>query len=1608
MTVGIAAEKYLYLSSATLLNQHGVSGVERNDDALKNIELLNLNEEWFDAKDKFDKPDDVNEKRVDAEDELNNVRNHLPANILAGEYADSQVPITEDLLRCVTQIVRMLGEAKKTELLSLLLAKIFPVVPFNIITAVNSLCTAIRENKQIDIAVLNTLSLASWCLPDDMNIVSRLAGFIRETIISWTGASFLRDGPGEDDGHQAHLYMALAVAAVVSSHFISGADAPQRALFRVPTFAVNLLLRAHMYWKALGAMVHNVTPPEEPAHPSAFEVETCIATTLRGTGAAGSGVSCAAQKVNVISFSSNSTVNPEVCTRATVENRTPKTPEAVHSQAEQAHALATARLMRESKLSALQNCITRQTVTRELRRGGEIVHTYLNTQCDATAYPDPLPVPVSQPGADDPPPPANSAAAELPCDYTAISMAAAGAAVAHGNPWTLALKSNVVRSVGAVTVLGGLALGGIAWWNAGTGGEGTPSADAHRGRRHHHRTKAEKINIRLARIMQSNGILDKAKRPAFFKKEEIIAAVGIALFAPNPEITYDATRLDKRLEEVAKVIQEAENPSNGWSDEKISAGRADMVVRNWVCENLLGMSLESWLARRVAASPGDVKTSQMQCLLRFDALRSAGIIDTEGLSDGKKIQLENLWNDVLDNTLPFTNFPAANGVKTSLVTDDDFVWLHTGSLLLKDAGVTLSDFSVEECQTVGKALLQRVEAGETDIHYMRYLTLPALLFEGVNHPNRVSHRKKNTFARRVRAVSDYAEYRATVSPVYANLRARVEALNETANDWKPRGGIADRYVDQCPDDVLIQLGGAINPRDVLGDGVAAKWRIEPSAELLRLGKVRAWESYLNDVTPWGCPDVSVTAEFERKTLALANAFANVDKYMLAVAMGGLDIQELNFINSGRAAFWQIAPSVRPPWFPGRPFKPELKNKNIFLVRVGTEERIYAFVGDKGGEYAIRRLDRKMDNYFRYGIFDTPGDESRRAYELDLPGYVSFIDVGNNACDDVVTHFATIHGLGLDSQLERSGYDMTLQQQAFEFLKSLIPFYRCFNGNIISCLIDVVSFIPVAGPAASLAGRFGLSLFRATKLGIKLLPSAALSTNIAKTIGQQALAQISLPTIYELTSLSKAAIRALDPGFELIIAVGKYSGAGLKTLFNKLRLGLSAADAIKLNRVLDRVLEKIEKPGAIEQAISHEELLTETVNLPGTNIKVPVRVVGEADRKNYYKIVDPETMETMKEIYVVEKGELVVVRQRPDNWSPKDDIRKQESAPLPIGEKKVDPAAPPSKDEVIASLCPTGTRVKRSFDELCRARPFEEQGWNTGFDMPFGREIIPSSYKVSLLRKVNPVRYKILQTCLNNLRDIALNAERVITEMRSSEIMKSFGFATKIPLQTLKQAETLRKNVLKTIKSISFFWANDATHIVLASFPEGSAAYEAETLAAYLPGRKAMVIGDAAFNDKNQGLFEMILLHEASHVDECVDNFYFLEYPGPKSGFPSIMDASQKSGTDVTSYNTFYMQHLKRTRGLQSLEVADDLKRKLGISLHTSLKASDHRVMDGAYRLGITLADLMVEDADSVAFYILHLGHKPDTFHWKSANDLFNKAESDMSFSDSVAAIGLQG
>lgn len=422
------------------------------------IDYVEMEETWFEGAEAFTPYKD----------------HHTDPSFSAGDAADSRVPFTEDCRRCVQQLVRTLGEYGENKILSVCLSELLPGTPAPVIIAANSLYTAVTERRNIDTAVLHALGLVSGYLPENMNIVSRLAAIIRDTVTGWTDGTFLQPFLGNDENHTSiHLFTALAVITIVARHRMKEEGPPQRNVLKVPAFMAAIFIRAGYYWTALGNMTGKLPSGAEPAentaelqHPPAFEVETLAEMSGDRCQAL---TPCPPSALQLTAFSSNSTTNPERYFRGIVKNR-PAIPEAINSlpPPEQVHYLAVDKLRQESGLSELLYCATRKTETRRQTNEKMITNSHFNTKCDATAYSEPLTKGTHHLSvhAGMRETQISSSATSQSGGDTLLPLVVAGAAVAPvATSYVQALKSKTVIAAGTAMGLLGLTAGGKALWD---------------------------------------------------------------------------------------------------------------------------------------------------------------------------------------------------------------------------------------------------------------------------------------------------------------------------------------------------------------------------------------------------------------------------------------------------------------------------------------------------------------------------------------------------------------------------------------------------------------------------------------------------------------------------------------------------------------------------------------------------------------------------------------------------------------------------------------------------------------------------------------------------------------------------------------------------------------------------------------------------------------------------------------------------------------------------------------------------------------------------------------------------------------------------------------
>lgn len=173
------------------------------------------------------------------------------------ETPEKAVSLTEDCKRCLKQLLSHFGEVKENELFLSGLSKIFPMLPLEIVLTAQNLYSVITERKNLDLAILNSLTLASSWLAKG-NILASTAQFIRNSV-----AEYIDEGQmTESNNHPSydHFFTALALLAIAGRHYWRNNNPmPQRSFLQIPIYLERIFQRASLYWSQLGRMSLHAT-----------------------------------------------------------------------------------------------------------------------------------------------------------------------------------------------------------------------------------------------------------------------------------------------------------------------------------------------------------------------------------------------------------------------------------------------------------------------------------------------------------------------------------------------------------------------------------------------------------------------------------------------------------------------------------------------------------------------------------------------------------------------------------------------------------------------------------------------------------------------------------------------------------------------------------------------------------------------------------------------------------------------------------------------------------------------------------------------------------------------------------------------------------------------------------------------------------------------------------------------------------------------------------------------------------------------------------------------------------------------------------------------------
>ncbi|XP_051174473.1 uncharacterized protein LOC127290128 [Leptopilina boulardi] len=184
-----------------------------------------------------------------------------------------------------------------------------------------------------------------------------------------------------------------------------------------------------------------------------------------------------------------------------------------------------------------------------------------------------------------------------------------------------------------------------------------------------------------------------------------------------------------------------------------------------------------------------------------------------------------------------------------------------------------------------------------------------------------------------------------------------------------------------------------------------------------------------------------------------------------------------------------------------------------------------------------------------------------SFPIDSGEYSTILKTANENSEAFIERIAEMKTTQFVNKLMEDYKNETTKEKIFNFVKVLVPFYNCIENIIgkniedavMSCSLDVLTLIPVAGFAANYATKITTSLV--TRLSEKYVISTTLSSatkfnslfQIAKLITKTVSQEILTKSL--LKDLSITFLRVIDPGLELISSLGKFGYQKLHKIYN---------------------------------------------------------------------------------------------------------------------------------------------------------------------------------------------------------------------------------------------------------------------------------------------------------------------------------------------------------------------------------------------------------------------------------------------------------------------------
>lgn len=721
-------------------------------------------------------------------------------------------------------------------------------------------------------------------------------------------------------------------------------------------------------------------------------------------------------------------------------------------------------------------------------------------------------------------------------------------------------------------------------------------------------------------------------------KEALIATVAAWLF-PGGEPYMP----DDKVIKLAGSILRASGYYGGKKNETLSASFAKAAIRSWVFTTVLGAPLREYIAGKIVADshPSYLTLDSLRHLLALPKLHTAGLLFANNVPPGMWGNLNAMWHTFIHEEIPVLDDAQYKEAATWPLNDFNFLALATGADYLNDLG-NVKQFNLTEIATVGASIWGKMASNGASTDMLPYLITPSLWYVAQTKPNML----KTMFNAKKPWVPEVVPATLAVwkkALQHADRAAGIIKNYQAAlNAWSSRGELADKIIDKCSPFALVT-----NP-----DDKQPKSKSGPA----NLSRSKLKERYMCcNIPPCRRDDIpkSLTEEYKLITRKVSDAYQRLDEILIESMLDNAEKDEAAFISSAQSslhpAFLHMRTNRTPASGPGGMVHSNdifigTDQADLFAVKNKKELRIYALKMDEkaNGGYKIYRVDKDVNRYIKYGVLNhkhlwkdyqlNEGKVSAGGYEFSFS--VSFnpqtkLSLKKEGKDKFFgTYFSQQHADTFYNALYEKGYDYSATEKIWNVVKHLIPFYDCIEGStsgdvlkaahaLPSCMLDALALIPVVGQAASLSGKYGLSLMQGVRHAVFKASQGASTSAVTAALTKG----IALPGSAQIMKLIKNSLRAMDPGFELLARGSVMAG----------RLIASVTDASIASKLAASAASKKIAPKATYKV----------AKLPGNGPEVSIKEV----ENDLYIVVNPQTDDAFSKYYRLNKNQLTGIDVR---------------------------------------------------------------------------------------------------------------------------------------------------------------------------------------------------------------------------------------------------------------------------------------------------------------------------------------------------------------------------